>query len=94
MNNPAYTISAKAIDLVKDAGNFRSQGVGVFADSQLVHAGASYQFVPQSITDLFLWAKKSDISVKKYFAKFVEIGLLLVEEKNKGRKCTANKQFA
>ena len=48
-------------ELVKDAGNFRSQGVGVFEDSQLIHAGANYQFVPQLITDLFTWAKKSDI---------------------------------
>ena len=48
-------------DLVKDAGHFRSQGVGVFAGSQLIHAGASYQFVPQLIADLFSWAKKSDV---------------------------------
>jgi Fic family protein len=48
-------------DLVKDAGHFRSQGVGVFAGKQLIHAGANYQFVPQLITDLFLWAKKTDI---------------------------------
>jgi len=48
-------------DLVKDAGNFRSQGVGVFAGAQLVHAGANYQFVSQLITDLFAWAKKTDI---------------------------------
>ncbi|MDR1981449.1 MAG: Fic family protein [Tannerellaceae bacterium] len=27
----------------------------------LIHAGAGYQFVPQLITDLFLWAKKTDI---------------------------------
>jgi Fic family protein len=47
--------------LVKDAGHFRSQGVGVFAGEQLVHAGASYQFVPQLMTDLFAWAKKTDI---------------------------------
>ena len=47
--------------LVKDAGHFRSQGVGVFAGTQLIHAGANYQFVPQLITDLFLWAKKTDI---------------------------------
>ena len=47
--------------LVKDAGHFRSQGVGVFAGSQLVHAGAGYQFVPQLITDLFSWAKKTDV---------------------------------
>jgi len=33
-----------------------------------------------------LLTNKSDSSVKKYFAKFVEIGLLRVEGKNKGRK--------
>ena len=48
-------------DLVKDAGNFRSKSVGVFAGTQIVHAGASYQFVPQLITDLFSWAKKTDV---------------------------------
>ncbi|MCL2141568.1 MAG: Fic family protein [Methanimicrococcus sp.] len=48
-------------DLVKDAGHFRSQGVGVFAGDQLVHAGATYQFVPQLMTDLFAWAKKTDV---------------------------------
>ena len=48
-------------DLVKEAGRFRSQGVGVFAGTQLIHAGANYQFVPQLITDLFAWAKKTDV---------------------------------
>jgi Fic family protein len=47
--------------LVKDAGHFRSQAVGVFDGSRLIHAGAGYQFVPQLITDLFTWAKKTDI---------------------------------
>jgi Fic family protein len=47
--------------LVNDAGCFRSQNVGVFAGSQLIHAGASYQFVPQLVTDLFSWAKKTDV---------------------------------
>jgi Fic family protein len=47
-------------ELVKDAGHFRSQGVGVFEGTKLIHAGASYQFVPQLVTDLFAWAKKSD----------------------------------
>jgi Fic family protein len=46
--------------LVKEAGHFRSQGVGVFEGSKLIHAGANYQFVPQLVTDLFSWAKKSD----------------------------------
>jgi Fic family protein len=48
-------------ELVKDAGHFRSQGVGVFEGTKLIHAGASYQFVPQLISDLLLWAKKSDV---------------------------------
>ncbi|MDR0981665.1 MAG: Fic family protein [Culturomica sp.] len=47
--------------LVKDAGHFRSQDVGVFEGAKLVHAGAGYQFVPQLITDLFAWAKKADV---------------------------------
>jgi len=47
--------------LVKEAGHFRSQGVGVFEGSKLIHAGASYQFVPQFVTDLFAWAKKTDV---------------------------------
>ncbi|GHU68012.1 cell filamentation protein Fic [Bacteroidia bacterium] len=49
------------IQLVKEAGHFRSQGVGVFEDTKLIHAGASYPFVPQLITDLLTWAKKTDI---------------------------------
>jgi len=47
--------------LVKDAGHFRSQSVGVFSGTQLVHAGANYQFVPQLITDLFKWTKKTEL---------------------------------
>jgi hypothetical protein len=39
-----------------------------------------------------LLTNKSDISVKKYFAKFVEIELLQVEGKNKGRKYRINKK--
>ncbi|GHT87509.1 huntington interacting protein HYPE [Bacteroidia bacterium] len=46
--------------LVKEAGHFRSQGVGVFEGTKLIHAGANYQFVPGLVTDLFAWAKKSD----------------------------------
>lgn len=39
-----------------------------------------------------LLTNKSDISVKKYFAKFVELGLLSVEGKNKGRKYLKNRK--
>jgi Fic family protein len=49
------------IQLVKEAGHFRSQGVGVFEGTKLIHAGASYQFIPQLITDLLTWARKTDI---------------------------------
>jgi Fic family protein len=49
------------MQLVKDAGHFRSQGVGVFEGSKLIHAGASYQFVPQLMADLLTWAKKTEI---------------------------------
>ncbi len=37
-----------------------------------------------------LLTNKSDISVKKYLAKFVELKLLEVEGKNKGRKYKIN----
>jgi Fic family protein len=47
--------------LVKDAGHFRSRGVGVFEGGKLVHAGASYQFVPQLMTDLFFLSFKTDV---------------------------------
>ncbi|MDR2496953.1 MAG: Fic family protein [Tannerellaceae bacterium] len=47
--------------LVAEAGKFRSQGVGVFAGDRLIHAGAGYRFVPKLITDLFAWARKTDI---------------------------------
>ncbi len=47
--------------LVKDSGRFRSQGVGVFEDDKLIHAGANYSFVPKLIEDLFLWAKQADV---------------------------------
>ena len=48
-------------ELVEYAGHFRSQGVGVFAGTRLVHAGADYRFVPQLVTDLLAWAKKTDV---------------------------------
>jgi Fic family protein len=46
---------------VKEAGHFRSQGVGIFEGAKLIHAGANYQFVPGLVTDLFAWAKKTDV---------------------------------
>jgi hypothetical protein len=44
------------------------------------------------ITDIFTdKLSKSDISVKKYFAKLVTLGQLEVEGKNKGRKYKISK---
>lgn len=48
-------------DLIKDSGHFRSQSVGVFEGEKLLHAGSNYTFVPQLITDLFTWAKNSNV---------------------------------
>lgn len=47
--------------LVKEAGKFRSGDVGVFDGDVAVHVGARPQFVPDLMTDLFVWAKQSDL---------------------------------
>jgi Fic family protein len=47
--------------LVKEAGKFRSGDVGVFDGTVAVHIGARPQFVPQLMTDLFDWAKGSEL---------------------------------
>jgi Fic family protein len=48
-------------DLVKEAGKFRRGDVGVFAGSKIVHLGAKPEYVQGLITDLFDWAKKSEV---------------------------------
>lgn len=48
-------------DLIKDAGHFRSQDVGVLANKQLINTKANYKFVSQQITNLFKWAKQTDM---------------------------------
>jgi Fic family protein len=47
--------------LVKAAGKFRSSDVGVFDGDVAVHIGARPQFVPELMSDLFAWAKASDL---------------------------------
>ena len=47
--------------LVKEAGVFRSKGVGVFAGEQLIHAGTPANYVPELIGQLFDWLKKSKL---------------------------------
>ena len=47
--------------LVKEAGVFRSKGVGVYAGKQLIHAGTPANYVPSLIGQLFDWLKKSNL---------------------------------
>jgi Fic family protein len=47
--------------LIKDAGKFRSGDVGVFEGDIAIHLGARPQFVPELITELFGWAKESEL---------------------------------
>lgn len=50
---------AMMVDLVKEAGIFRSSGVGVFEGEHLIHAGTPPQYVPNLVSDLFQWLKNS-----------------------------------
>jgi len=47
--------------LTKEAGVFRSGGVGNFAGEQLVHMAPPAQFVPEQIKTLICWAEQSEI---------------------------------
>ena len=46
-------------DLVKNAGHFRTGGVGVFKGSRVVHMAPPAEFVPEHIANLFTWYQKS-----------------------------------
>lgn len=48
-------------ELVKEAGVFRSKGVGVYAGEQLIHAGTPANYVPDLIGQLFEWLNKSKL---------------------------------
>lgn len=48
-------------ELTKEAGTFRSSGVGVFAGKQLVHMAPPANQVPYLIKDLVNWAKKAEV---------------------------------
>ncbi len=58
-NGEAHKVSMN--ELTKEAGTFRSVGVGVFAGKQLVHMAHPANQVPQLIKELVDWAKKADI---------------------------------
>ncbi len=47
--------------LVKEAGVFRSKNVGVYAGSQLIHAGTPANYVPELIDQLFTWMKQAKL---------------------------------
>ena len=47
--------------LVKEAGVFRSKGVGVYAGDQLIHAGTPANYVPKLIGQLFDWLRTSKL---------------------------------
>ena len=53
----AHSILMK--DLVKDNGQFRKGGVGVFAGEKLIHMAPQAKFVPDLIIDLFRWTSEN-----------------------------------
>ena len=48
-------------DLSKEAGLFRSGGVGIFADQKLVHMAPPAQFVQGHIENLLYWAQHANV---------------------------------
>lgn len=48
-------------DLVKNAGHFRTGGVGVFKGRQVVHMAPPAEFVPEHIGNLINWYQKSTV---------------------------------
>lgn len=53
----AHSILMK--DLVKDNGQFRKGGVGVFAGKKLIHMAPQAKFVSELMIDLFRWASEN-----------------------------------
>lgn len=47
--------------LVKEAGRFRSGGVGVFKGDKLIHAAPPAWLVPELVRDLFQWYKETNM---------------------------------
>lgn len=48
-------------DMTKEAGTFRSSGVGICAGENLIHMAPPASFVPEQISQLLLWAKDSEV---------------------------------
>ena len=49
-------------DLQEDAGSYRATDVGVYDRGKIVHLGARPQFISGLMTDLFKWAKGSELN--------------------------------
>ena len=47
-------------ELEREAGIFRSKGVGVYAGNSLIHAGTPPQYVPELMKGLFEWVAESE----------------------------------
>lgn len=47
--------------MVKESGIFRNKGVGVYAGSDLIHAGTPPQYVPELISELFAWLRETEL---------------------------------
>lgn len=45
-------------DLISENGKFRSGDVGIFDGEKVIHVGASPEYVPHLIEELFRWAEK------------------------------------
>lgn len=48
-------------DLVNESGTFRNKGAGVYAGTELIHAGTPPQYVPGLMQELFAWLKESQL---------------------------------
>lgn len=48
-------------ELTKESGTFRSGGVGIFAGEKLVHMTPPAERVPELISELLDWTKKTDV---------------------------------
>jgi Fic family protein len=49
-------------NLTEDAGRYRSMDVGVFDRGVIIHLGARPQFIHSLMSDLFSWAKASELN--------------------------------
>ena len=57
-------------DLVRNAGHYRNEGVGVFNGGQVVHMAPPASRVPRLMGDLFNWVKTTDIHPLLYSCIF------------------------